>query len=178
VDCPLDCEYLRESRRRDKPAAIDLTNAPNQDIPISEKFLQDNQALLMFLSQTLPAAAMAIPGVVDSDVREALDALTRTYRTLHSGLYYESLPDNRLSAALYKKLQDGIAQFRNDETKSLGISKTRDADILGLLVFLQRLELDRNNGRRRGRAFIDVLQSFYPEGNEPAVTAASPLILP
>ena len=34
------------------------------------------------------------------------------------------------------------------------MSETRDADVLGLLVFLQRLEFDRNNGRK-GRAFVD-----------------------
>ena len=42
------------------------------------------------------------------------------------------------------------------------MTKTRDADVLGLLVFLQRFELDRNNGRRRGRAFLDALREFHP----------------
>ena len=36
----------------------------------------------------------------------------------------------------------------------------RDADVLGVLVFLERLELQHNNGRRRGRAFADFLRVY------------------
>ena len=39
----------------------------------------------------------------------------------------------------------------------------RDADVLGVLVFLERLELQHNNGRRRGRAFLDFLRAYLPE---------------
>ena len=42
------------------------------------------------------------------------------------------------------------------------MTRTRDADVLGLLVFLQHFELDRDNGRRRGRAFLDALREFHP----------------
>ena len=58
------------------------------------------------------------------------------------------------------------------------MTKTRDADVLGLLVFLQRLELDRNNGRRRGRAFLDALREFLPAGAaNPPASSSSSLIL-
>jgi len=42
-------------------------------------------------------AALKIPGVVDLDVRAALDALARTYRTLQNGIYYDSRPENPLA---------------------------------------------------------------------------------
>jgi len=42
--------------------------------------------------------------------------------------------------------------------------------VLGVLVFLQRIELDRNNGRRRGRAFIDGLRGFYSGEAEPSAS--------
>jgi hypothetical protein len=46
-----------------------------------------------------------------------------------------------------------------------------------MFVFLQRLELDNNNGRKRGRAYLDFLRGFFPEGaGEPAQTGS--LILP
>ena len=45
----------------------------------------------------------------------------------------------------------------------------RDADVLGVLVFLQRLEMRYNNGRRRGRAFRDFLTGYLPEASTPAV---------
>jgi hypothetical protein len=54
------------------------------------------------------------------------------------------------------------------------MSKTRDADVLGMLVFLERVELDRNNGRPRGRAFLDLLRGLQEESSADA-SEASPL---
>jgi len=55
------------------------------------------------------------------------------------------------------------------ERERLGITRTRDGDVLKILVFLQRLALDRNNGRPRGRAFLDALRGFYPAPSAPLV---------
>jgi hypothetical protein len=179
VDCPLDCEYLEEARRHDKPQPIDESLIPNRDIAVSERFLQEHEPLLAFLGQALAGAAFAGSGTIDYDVREALEALVRTYRTLQSGVYYESLPPNPLAASVYGMVQQALAEYRQRETQQLGVSRTRDADVLGVLVFLQRVEMDRNNGRRRGRAFLDTLRQFYsPEPAEPSGSSASPLILP
>jgi hypothetical protein len=183
ITCPLDCEYLRDARRREKPVPLDAASIPNQDIRISEKFLEENEALLLFLGERLGAAAMETPGVSDSDMRDALQALVRTYRTLQSGVYYESRPENALAKTLFDAVQSALAEFRGKEQESRGIPKTRDADVLGLLVFFERLELDRNNGRRRGRAFIDLLRSFYVSPSSKAGTDSvgplgSSLVLP
>jgi hypothetical protein len=178
VDCPLDCPYLRDARKHEKPLPIDPEKVPNRDIRISEEFLASNEQLLSFLAGAVVAAAFDTPGAVDFDVREAIEALVRSYRTLQSGVYYESVPANPLAANIYRLAQEAVARFRAEEQKAVGISKTRDADVLGVLVFLERVELDRNNGRRRGRAFIDSLREFYAAepGGEPS--SASPLILP
>src|ERR1019366_9023572 len=96
VDCPLDCEFLREARRHEKPVARDAAKVPNRDIEVPEKLLHANEPLIAFLSLTIFRTAMQVTGVVDSDVLEALDGLIRTYRTLASGLYYESSPSNPL----------------------------------------------------------------------------------
>ena len=179
VSCPLDCEYLREARKHDKTPPIDPQQIPNRDIKVTDELLSDNKKLLVFLSMTLMHLASEATGVVDFDMREALDALTRTYRSLQSGVYYESRPTNPLAAHICGVVQAGIAKFRHDEAEKLGMTKTRDADILGLLVFLQRFELDQNNGRRKGRAFLDALRMVYSEEPGAAPTAApSSLILP
>ena len=177
VTCPLDCEYLQDARRHEKPPAVDIEQVPNRDVHLTNDFLDGNQNALLFLGNALAAAAMNTAGAVDFDVREALEALIRTYRTLQSGVYYESVPANPLAAGIYAAMQNAAAEFRQGERQRLGISKTRDADVLGLLVFLQRLEFDRNNGRKRGRAFLDYLCSFYLEA-PPAPAATSSLILP
>jgi hypothetical protein len=58
VTCPLDCDYLRDARRHDKPVPLDAASIPNQDIRISEKFLQENEELLLFLGGSLGTAAI------------------------------------------------------------------------------------------------------------------------
>jgi hypothetical protein len=177
VECPLDCEFLREGRRHERALARDAAAFPNRDIQVSEKLLRDNEPLLTFLSLTIFRAAMQVPGVVDGDVLEALDGLIRTYRTIESGVYYESRPNNLLARSIYGAVQGALAEYRNAEQRELGLTKTRDADVLGLLVFLQYFALDRDNGRRRGRAFLDALREFHPPAPEPSGSSSPSAIL-
>ena len=178
LDCPLDCEYLREARKRERPAEVNPDEFPNQDIRVTETFLVDHELLLLAAGRAVLDAALSTPGAVDSDLREAFAALIRTQRTLESGLYYETRPDNPVAAELCRRIQAGIEQFRSAETERLHMTKTRDADVLGVLAFLQRIELDRSNGRKRGRAFIDFMRGQFPAvSEESALAAPSPLIV-
>jgi hypothetical protein len=172
VDCPLDCEFLREGRRHERAPEHTAAEFPNRDIQVPEKLLRDNEQLLTFLSLHIFHTAMQVPGVVDSDVQEALAGLIRTYRTLQSGVYYESRPNNPLAGSIYDALQRALAEYRNSEQREVGMTKTRDADVLGLLVFLQHFALYRDNRRRRGRAFLDALREFHPP--EPESSGSSP----
>jgi hypothetical protein len=175
VNCPFDCEFLQEARKHEEPPLMDPANLPNQDIRVSEKLLEENQELVAFASHSLVQAALSVPGIVDSDARQALDALIRTWRTLESGIYYESLPQNRAALHLYRSMQQDLEEFRRQETQA-GYSKTGVSAVLLVLVFLQRLGLDRNNGRLRGRAFLNLLWDFY--GAPPKEASPSSLILP
>ena len=177
VDCPLDCEFLREGRRHEKAPARNAEEFPNRDIEVPEKLLRANEHLLAFLSVTIFHTAMQVPGVVDRDVLEALDGLIRTFRTLESGVYYESRPNNPLAGAIYATVQDALAEYREGEQRELGMTKTRDADVLGLLVFLQYFALHSDNGRRRGRAFLDALRQFHPAAPEPSGSSPSSVVL-
>jgi hypothetical protein len=136
--------------------------------------------LLMVISRTLAGAALDTQGAVDSDVREALESLIRTHRSLQSGVIYDSVPSNPYAARIYGLVQGGVGEFRTYEQQRTGMATTRDAEVLGVLVFLQRVEYDRSNGRRRGRAFIDFLREFaapsQPAGEAPS--APPPLIVP
>ena len=178
VTCPLDCEFLLEARRHDKPLPLNPEQLPNRDIRVPEKFLHDHEDLLAFLGQAVGRAALATPGAVDLDVRDALDALIRTYRSLQSGVYYDTVPQGPVAADVYRMVQHGIGECRQAEQQKFGATRTRDADVLGLLVFLQRLELTQSNGRSRGRAFLSALQGFYAGGSESEPSPPSPLILP
>jgi hypothetical protein len=176
VSCPLDCSFLQAARKHDRPQPLDEEQIPNREIRISEEFLAEHEALLAAVGQTLLSAGLSTSGAVDFDIREALASLIRTCRTLESGLYYESLPENGLAAQIFRQLQEAVAAFRREETERMGMARTRDSDVLTILTFLQRLELDRNNGRRRGRAFLDFLREIYPAPPE-APAGGSPSLL-
>jgi hypothetical protein len=178
VDCPLDCEFLRQAHKHEKPQQIDPATLPNRDVAVSEEFLQENEEFLIFLGSSLAQAALRNPEVVDFDIREALEASIRTFRTLQTGLLYESFPANPLAAGLSRALLDAAAEFRKQEAERLGMHKTRESAALGLLVFLQHFERSYNNGRRRGRAFLDALVDFYPAEPETKPPATSSVILP
>jgi hypothetical protein len=88
------------------------------------------------------------------------------------------VPENPIAAQLCRRIQESVAEFRRQETERLQMTRTRDTDVLGILVFLQRLEITRNNGRKRGRAFLDFLRGQLPAAaGQPAPVAAGSLIV-
>lgn len=162
IDCPSECEYLQEARVRERPAPISEDEIPNKDIRVSEDFLEKNENAVVWLTLGL-TRAMAKEKAVDRDAREALDSLIRTYRTLESGLIYETRPRNPYAAAIQEALKQSVEELRKRLAENSGMYTLRDADILGTLVFLQRLELQYSNSRPRGRAFFDFLRASFPE---------------
>jgi hypothetical protein len=178
IDCPLECTYLQDAHEHERPPELDAAAIPNRDIEITEDFLRANEVLMAFLAISVFEAVMKIPSAGDGDVREALEALIRTYRTLQTGLYYETLPTNVFAAGIAEYVRTKIAEIQRKETESTGVTTIRDATILGVLVFLQRLEYSHNNGRKRSRAFLDFLRGFYIPSQEPeAMEPNAPLII-
>jgi hypothetical protein len=167
VDCPLDCEYLLEARRHEKPLDVDPETIPFKEIRIEEPFLEKNSALIMFLARHIVQAALANPAVVDNDVREALDALTRTYKTRESGLIYETRPSNPYAAGVMQTIKAALEQFEQRLRETAGMTTLRDADVFGVLLFLQRIEFSYNNQRPRGRSFLSFLLHSMPKQLEP-----------
>ena len=167
VNCPLDCPFLMEARLHEKPPEINPDSVPNRDIRITEEFLRDHESLLIFLGANLLHASLETSGAVDSDVCEALESMIRTYRTLDSGLIYETRSPNIYASGIQDKLREAVEELRKGLQEQLGSQMLRDADVLGTLVFLQRLEIQHNNGRKRGRAFLDFLRGYLPEPSGP-----------
>ena len=151
---------------------------PNRDIHFPEEFLKEHEELVETLAGAVAGAAFGIPGAADTDAREALKALIRTYRTLESGVYYESRPDNLLAAEVFRAAQDAVTEFRRAEQQDTGMTRTRDSDVLKTLVFLERVGISYDNGRPRGRAFLDALRGFHSGGDGPEPAASGSLILP
>jgi hypothetical protein len=163
-----------EARLHEKLPEVSPESVPNRDIRITEEFLRDHEPLLIFLGAKVLAASLETSGALDSDVCEALESMIRTYRTLQSGLYYESRPDNLVAAAIHQKVQDAIQELRKDMAEK-GITAIRDAEVLGVLAFLQRVALAQRNGRPKGRSFIDYLRAHFPQKQQSSADA--PLLI-
>jgi hypothetical protein len=174
VSCPLDCPYLKEARLHEKPLELNPDEVPNKDVQVTEQFLHEHEPLLVFLGAQLLEVSLATSGAVDSDIRDALQSLIRTYRTLQSGLYYETRPTNLVAAGIHQRMQEAVDRLRK-ELAEKNATPLRDAEILGTLVFLERVELHENNGRPRGRAFLDYLRAYFPQ-TEPTLAPPTPLI--
>ncbi len=178
ISCPLDCPYLREARSHEKREPVDPKEIPNNDIEVGESFLNRNEVLLAALIGAVAEAGLGTAGAVDSDVREALDSLVRTYRTRESGLYYETRPSNLIAAAVLERIQKSLGDFKQALAKQSGMETLRDTDILGVLVFLERVEYQIDNGRKRGRAFLDMLREQAGLAAPDAPAPGSSLVLP
>lgn len=160
--CPLECEYLREAHHREKPLPVDPKNVSDRDIEVSEAFVRSHEELLLFCVYSLVQAALRTAGAVDTDVLAALEALIKTYRTKETGLLYETRPENTLAAGVQRifsaSLSDYLKVKEEDEER-----RFRDAEILTMLVFLRRIGQQNNNGRPRGRMFVDMLSHMTPD---------------
>jgi hypothetical protein len=177
VECPLNCTYLRDARRHERIAPLEVEQLPHPEIKITEEFVAEHEPLLSAVCRSLLSTALGIPGAVDSDVREAIAAMIRTQQTLSSGLYYQSVPENTIAAQIFRALESAVADFRREETEKAGMTRTRDSDVLAILAFLERLEVDRANGRRKGRAFLGFLLDIYPAPSGEGETGLSSSLL-
>jgi len=176
LHCPLECPFLAESREHERRPGLNPEDFPFPDIRISESFLRSNEDLLTAAGQAVLSAAVQVPGAADGDVREALDSLARTYKTLESGVYYETRPQNPLAQAIAQGIQQMLQQFRQQDAQRTGVTRVRDADVLGILVFLLRMAMDEDNGRRLCKRFLHKLyEHFTPE--QPS-SAGSGVIVP
>jgi len=177
LDCPLDCPYLIEARGHEKLHGLSPEEFPYKEIRISDTYLRQHEDLLMALGRFVLSAALKTAGAVDADVRDALNALARTYTSLESGVYYETLPQSPVAQIIVRLIQEDIQRFRTEETERAGMTRTRDTDVLAVIVFLLRMAIDRDNGRKRGRSFTDFLLRHFspaaPSGGSSSLEAAS-----
>jgi len=176
--CPLECAHLQEAHRHERHPELDPEQMPHPDIEITERFLERNSVLIDFLAKALVRHTETASTLSDYDVREALNAMIQTYRTLQSGLYYESRPSNLYAAELQRRLREDLNQYLQQQRERAGLTVVRDADVLGVLVFLRRVEFTSNNGRPRSRAFLGLLRERFATAGASNGDSSPTLYLP
>jgi hypothetical protein len=181
IECPLDCEYLRDAHLHEKRPALDPETMPNRDIEIEESFVMSNSRAITLVALSLHDVVSTMPSVTDRDIREALAALIESLRTLRSGVIYNPRPDNLYAAQIADGVRERIEVVLRSEREATGsiTSSVPDSAILKAMVFLQWLEYSHDNGRRRCRAFMTILDDLNAKapGEEPDPDDVSRLIL-
>jgi hypothetical protein len=162
IGCPLDCEHLRDARYHEKLPELDPKSLPNPEIELTESFMNGHQELTIILGRLLFVAAVENQGVVDADMRDALASLVTSFKTASSGLIYEARPDNAIAAAVVGRFREELDKLSEELAEHAPGRPLPDKDLLGVLVFWQRMEFQRSNGRRKGRAFIESLYGILP----------------
>jgi hypothetical protein len=156
---------------------VDWSKVPFADARIPFEFAQSHTRLLAALISSIWEHARDHRQVVDTDAIAALQALAETYRTLSSGLYYEKPPDYLHRRELYHVLKAALQEFKQDETQRHGLTTTRDSEIRDALIFLTQLGAIHENGRPKGRAFLDLIRTqVAPEA--PTQPASNIVLLP
>jgi hypothetical protein len=163
LSCPLGCEYLQEAHRREKPVPISEQQLSNRAVEVTEEFLAQHEELTLFCVYALVQAALRTSGALDSDVLAALEALIQTHRTLESGLVYETRAENMVAAAVQSAFAASLADYQKLRAEREALCPVRNSEILKVLVFLHRMGQQHQNGRPRGRMYLDLLQQMTPE---------------
>jgi len=171
IACPLECRYLRDSRERDYSGGIDPKDFPYKEIEIDAAFLREHAELVETCGRAVFEGTLAVAGAVDADTREALEGLIRTCKTRESGLYYDSRPASVYAGSIFDHLRQTLENFLREEQQQTGFARSHDAAIMKTWVLLVRMALDRDNGRPKGRAYLDFLKLHFEHARqaEPAV---------
>ena len=163
VDCPLDCPYLQEAHRYEYERVEPPEEMPYSKYELTDDFIEGREPFIGALALEVLEQSLEQPGTRDADLLAALDALIRTWETLASGLYYESLPGAPVADSLFHGLQEFIEEFREEEKERPRWTPLKNDDIIKSLVFLARLGRARTNGRPRAKGYLDFLRQQFPQ---------------
>lgn len=162
LSCPLNCEYLQEAHKREKPIPVPESNISNPDVRVTEEFIRDHEEFLLFSIYSLVEASLQTPGANDADIMASLEAFIQTHRTLESGLVYETRPENTIALSIHRLFAASVADYQKQRREKEDFAELRNAEILAVLVFIHRIGQGNQNGRPRGRMFLDLLRQMTP----------------
>jgi hypothetical protein len=164
IDCPSDCVHLAASRQYDMARLeIDWAKVPFPESKFDRRFAETHAPLLFYLDYAVCKFAAEHRAVVDSDILAAMQTLAEAYRTQASGLIYEKPLDYTLQRALFENLKAAITEFRQKEAQRLGMTTVRDSEVRDALIFLTQLCAVHDNGRPKGRAYLDLIRQQFPK---------------
>lgn len=166
VDCPFDCTYLRESRRYDWKKSAPPASLPFPEIEVGNDFLAEHEPFIGQIGFQLFRYALENPKTNDHDMEGAIEKMIRTYETLSSGIYYDSLPEESSQVGVFRALKTFFDEYQQKAHEQGRVAGLKESDVIRSLVFLARIAAVHDNKRPRSRAFIDFLRQTFPGGTK------------
>jgi hypothetical protein len=177
IDCPLSCAYLREgySYEQGKTPVENRTAQITENRTFDRSFIIANEPFLLHLWQVIWETFQSVPQIHDSDILSAFTALEKTYRTLDTGLYYDSKPAQSVPQMVYLKLKEAIdAQLANPDANKPHVKLST---VLDCLVFQQQLVQMRSSERPLSRGFLLQLQEVFARTPQSSKSEPSSIVL-
>ena len=166
-----------EARERDLKRG-QVGDLPFGDIDADNNFLREHEVLVDAAARAIGSASVGTQGATDADIREALDALVQTYKTLSSGIYYDVKPDSSFARTISETVKERVEEFRKAETEQSGLTQTRDSDVMKAMVFWLHAATVHDNGKPKGRAFLSLLVNQFGAADPAPTSVDSQLIVP
>jgi len=172
IECPSDCAYLKQGRRYETEHSLLAAATPRREF--SQQFRHRFALVITTLAQVIIEERVQNPGLLDSEVREALEALRATMMTLSAGIDYETLPENRTGAiALYRRLKLLVEKMMQSEEPTHDALRASEVpDVLDFIIVSVDLH---SGGRPKSRRYLDWLSSMVPA---PSKDESGNLIVP
>jgi len=167
VDCPSDCTYLRESRRYEWEKLPPASAVPFPEVEISDSFLDEHGRFIGQLAYRLWRYVQQVPGTTDRDLEGAMEKTIRTYETLSTGIYYESLPEEAAQLGVYRTLKNFLSEYEKRLREQGRLAGIKESSVIHSLIFLLRVAALHSSKRPRSRGFIDFLRQAEPESAVP-----------
>ena len=159
IECPSDCAYLKQGRRYESNQNPIASDTPHREF--SQQFRHRYASVITSLAQVILEERVGNSSLLDGDVREALEALKATTKTLSAGIYYETLPERGAGAmSLFRRLKSVIDEMMQPQGPAHDALRASEVpEVLDFIVVSVDLH---SGGRPKSRRYLDWLSSVAP----------------
>ena len=156
IDCPGSCHHLMAGRVYESDRRTPDPQLESAVQKFDKTFTYRHTPVLNAVCLAICEERAETPWLLDTDVIEVLKDLTRTMKTLSSGIYYESLPASGVQVSLFHRLKRLFDGFMQPQPQSLEQS-LKLSDVIDVLTFLTYVATVNSNSRPRSRQYLDLL---------------------
>jgi hypothetical protein len=158
IECPAACPHLQVGRAYEsEKRPVDPTlSARIQNL--GEDFVRRFSWVMDVLCTEVLVEYRTSQWLLDSDVIEAYKALGQSFKTLDSGIYYDSLPENAVQRSLYSRLKGTLEKLMLPDAGRP--TPLRASDVVNVMDFLVFVASANSNPRPKSRQYLHFLSSI------------------